>query len=163
MIVRDSVDTDPRRLGPFMRDADVAEVQAYSGNSPQGALESAMKASSHSRTLTDEDGQPIGMFGVVPDLQAFTDLGIRYGFVWFLGADAATQNPKLFMKMSREWLDRLSTEYDFLGNFVDARNSKHIKWLKAMGFDFTDVDPYHGYERRCFLEFIRPCREDASV
>ena len=102
------------------------------------------------------------MFGVSPDLQAYSESGIKVGHVWLLGAKEVTESPKEFMRLSREWLARLFDTFDFLGNFVDARNSVHVRWLKAMGFRFVDAHPGYGNDGEVFLEFFLS-KEAASV
>lgn len=163
MIVRDSHRGDPAALAPRLRAADAAEVKASNGHGPQSALELGLRASAHCWTLTNDDGVPIGMFGVVPDLDILRDIGYRYGRVWYLGSDEATQRPIEFHSLSKEWLSIIAGSFHVLGNYVDARNAKHIRWLQALGFDFDGVDPDHGYERRPFLEFSMVCGQEADI
>lgn len=152
MNVRDSERSDPAKLAPNLRKADVAEVRASAGHSAFEALRAGYAHSAHCRTLTVDD-RPVGMFGVVPDLELLRETGILHGVVWYLGSDEATANPFEFMRLSREWLELLKADFDSLGNWVDSRNSKHLRWLKAIGFKFVDVNPYFGFERRTFLKF----------
>lgn len=163
MIVREAHLADAKRLGPALRDADKAEVYASTGQSGKDALETGITASALCHTVLDDDGVPMGIFGVVPDLQTYSDLGLKYGYVWLLGSPALISDRREFMRQSRAWLKTLCEDFDFLGNFVDARNGVHIKWLQALGFEFLDVVPDYGYERRPFIEFQINCQEAASV
>lgn len=153
MFVRESYHTDPAVLAPRLRDADLMEVEALADFDGLEALEHSRKDSA-CWTLVTDDGLPVGMFGVTPQLGAYEETGMHVGIIWYLGSDEATARPKEFMELSREWLDKISEKFDILGNYVDARNAKHIKWIKAMGFQFVDVHPYHGVAQIPFLEFM---------
>jgi hypothetical protein len=160
--IRPSHSFDVGTIAPHMRLADQKEVLAASGHTPHQALRQALKVSAVCMTAC-LDGNPIAMFGVNPDLDLFKDTGVVYGHVWFLGTDESTQDPKGFMRASRKWLGILSEKYTALGNVVDARNSKHIRWIKAMGFDFIDTHTNYGKNGETFLQFFRTTEEPQHV
>lgn len=90
------------------------------------------------------------MFGCVP-------VDETSGSVWLLGSDDLTQPPlrKQFLAEGRVWLNQLHAFRPLLFNFVDARNTVHIRWLRWMGFTFLRLHPEYGVERRPFWEFAR--------
>lgn len=147
---------DPSLLAPLLRADDKAEVWAAQGNSPQAALEQGLKTSILCYTAW-LDEKPLAMFGVTPDQALMEEAGINYGTIWFLGSDEATQDPKAFMRLSRTWLNKLKQHFDFLGNVVDERNKTHVRWIRAMGFEFVKIHPRYGIENRPFLEFFQRC------
>lgn len=159
MMVRESHRSDPTVLAPRLREADLREVEAADNLSGLQALELGLRGS-QCWTVMDDNARPVGMFGVTPQLSAYEETGMHVGIIWYLGSDEATASPKEFMEKSREWLALIADKFDVLGNYVDARNQKHQKWIKAMGFKFVDVHPYHGHAKIPFLEFVMFCGED---
>lgn len=157
---REATTEDCVLLGPRLRPADREEVLAASGFSGTEALALGMRASERCWTAvieTDEEWEPFGMFGVVPDLSSFTGLDQkpRVGYIWWLGTDRIEEAPKSFTRLAREWIEQLGSRYDILTNVVDARNTRHHKWLHMMGFKFTESIPDYGHEGRPFLRFVR--------
>ena len=45
--------------------------------------------------------------------------------------------------------------YPILFNFVDARNTTHVKWIKYMGFSIIQEHATFGVEGRLFYEFAK--------
>tara|TARA_R110002020_G_scaffold167780_6_gene356277 strand:- start:426 stop:908 length:483 start_codon:yes stop_codon:yes gene_type:complete len=156
--IRQSNHADVELLAPILRDADVLELEAC-GKTPQQALEEGLRDSNPAMVVC-EDGKPLAMFGVCPcpDIEEMS--GVRFGSIWYLGSDEATKDAKRFMRISREWLGRLSEGYDVLGNMVDERNSVHVRWIAAMGFEFTRIHQKFGPHKLPFLEFMQTCSGD---
>lgn len=86
------------------------------------------------------------MFGIVPD----TLIGSSAN-VWFLGADEMSGIKKTFVKMSRQFIDVFLDQYPLLWNFVDARYTSSIRWLKACGASFEKVLNINGNEFHSFV------------
>jgi hypothetical protein len=82
------------------------------------------------------DGEVIALCGVV----ATPTPGV--GSVWMVGTKAISRHRTRFLREGRKWLDVKFSDYRCLGNFVDARNELHIRWLKHLGFTFADPIPY---------------------
>jgi len=160
--VRISRSGDPALLAPLLREADRQELLAGTGEEPLEALTNGLELSVSCMTALI-DGEIVGMFGIVPNEEVWASTGVTYGVVWFLGSDRATESPKDFMRVSRMWLNTFKEDYFALGNLVDARNTVHIRWLKAMGFEFTNVHNNYGFKSKTFLEFILHCSEVSYV
>jgi len=60
-----------------------------------------------------------------------------------------------FIRNCKGVCDILQKDYQLLNNFVDARNTLHINWLKWMGFSFINKHQRYGVERRLFYEFVK--------
>lgn len=128
----------PDHVAPIadrMRPADVAEVAAMSGRSPDDALAFSLGKSSFAWTAM-LDGQPEVMFGV-------GDINIlaRTGSPWLLGTDAVEREYRMFLRQSRDWSEQLFERYDLLRNFVDDRNEVSKRWLQWLGFTLLDPIP----------------------
>jgi hypothetical protein len=154
--VRQSVSNDPHDLAPRMRLADVEELEASSGMTPLEGLVTAYEVSQ--LCLTAEiDGEVVAMFGVAEDDEVSRHIGLHYGNIWYLGSPESVSDARLFMRESRAWLDALGKRFNGLGNVVDARNTKHVRWIKAMGFTFIDTITDYGPKGHTFLRFYKTC------
>jgi hypothetical protein len=159
MILRPSIVSDPKNLAPHLRAVDVAEVAAVNGWTGRQALEAGLQMGSECWTFVDDEIGPVGMSGVVPDLEILQDAKIVAGHVWLLGSKELTACPKEFMRLSRELLTSFEEQYTILSNYVDVRNTKSIRWLKALGFSFGTVEPQYGTAAIPFIEFWKTTGE----
>lgn len=148
--VRKSQAEDVIYLAPRLRLADMAEIAATSGESPTVALGRGFANSIPCYTVFFK-GRPAAMFGVVP---MKTDEFPKIGGIWMLGSDAIPLFSKSFMRHTKPWLDRVSIGYDMVMNQVDARNTRHINWLKRCGFTFVQTGSM-GPHNLPFHEFVK--------
>jgi len=146
---RTSTLEDAEYLGPRLREADKEEIKAASGSDPVTALVNSFNQSNPCNTMLTPSGEPVGMFGLCPTVDGMA------GAVWALATDELLNHRKTFMRFSKQWIIAANDIYPVLFNFVDARNSVHIRWLRAMGFIFINRHLSYGTERREFIEFVR--------
>lgn len=126
-------DAHVQYMAPRLRQADINEIEAYSGMTPLDGL-SLSKASSHlSYTILDGD-TPVAMYGGSPE-------GNGVANVWMLATDGITKNTVQFLRRSREHLDTFQKELNssFIYAFTDPRNTLHQVWLKFCGFHFGQI------------------------
>ncbi len=138
-------------LGPVaadMRPEDRAEVQAASGCSPLEALQFGLATSVECATVHAPRG-PIAIFGVVPSVAGNT----RIGSPWMLGTPGITGHWFEFARRSRDEFHAMRQRWDRLENHVDDRNELHKRWLRWLGFEFTELIEHFGVERRPFWRF----------
>jgi len=148
---RIAVKTDIPFLADRLRKADREEVKASGGLSPRAALQRGWAHSEIARTIrTDNSGKPVAIYGVVR-----IDQELPSGGVWLLGTDDLTSYGMPFARRCGEHIEMLQESYPVLFNYVDARNSLHIRWLKWSGFRFIRRHECFGHEKRPFYEFIR--------
>jgi len=147
---RPSIPGDAEYLAPRLRDADLSEIRAASGNDPLQSLLTSIHMGTSTFTMIDpDDGQPVGIFGLTETDEPFA------ASVWAMATPQLLKHPKLFMRESRAWVESVNDIYPVLFNYVDERNVVHIKWLQAMGFVFIHRHLHFGVERRTFIEFVR--------
>ena len=135
-------------MAPRLRSADRDECAA-SGYTPLDALVEGFETSTYSYTLEDDQGEPFAIFGVGP-----IPGRPGWGAPWMLGTDGIKDNWLWFSRNSAEVIRRCHEGYANLYNFVDVRNTVHVRWLKWVGFTFgavTALGP-HGLP---FNEFYR--------
>ena len=141
---------DAEVLAPKLRKPDLAEIQAATGEKPLKILKESITGSKECYTVWSLDETLIyGAFGAAP-------LKDKTGLIWFLGSDDLFNSNKVsFLRNSHIWVDKLMENYDVLLNVVDCRNKVHIRWLKWLGFTFTEVIEEFGYEQRPFIQFFK--------
>lgn len=146
--VRPATIQDARDLAPRLRPADVQEIWAATGESPEEALIMGVKLGRPALSFVDPRGELAGMFGVTPLSDPLV------GAVWMLSSPAIERYPVHFLRRCRGWIEQFHDAYPVLMNYVDARNVVHIRWLKWVGFQFLRLVPY-GVQRMPFYEIVR--------
>lgn len=136
-----------------MRQADVDEIRAASGHTPDEALTEGFRVSNICLAAEGRKGELLGIFGVAPTADPLI------GSVWFLGNDNVRANTYRFLREAPRWLDRFHDRYPVLMNFVAEFNTLHIRWLRAAGCTFIRRHPHCGAAGIPFLEFVRIKRE----
>ncbi|WP_272962327.1 phage protein Gp13 family protein [Alcanivorax jadensis] len=134
--VSPAVPADIDELVPHVRQADIDEFLACSGQSPREVIEDGLK---HSRVAWTGriDGEVVCIFGVV----GYSLLSNR-GAPWLVGSDRMEGGSKAFLRRCRKYAIKMLREYPELANYVDARNATAIRWLKWLGFEFDEPEPY---------------------
>lgn len=157
LIVRPSVGADVLVIAANLRADDLAEVVAASELTPVQAIGLGYAESRPCFTVEFE-GRPAAIFGVVP-----SPVMERFGTVWMLGTNDIALFHRPFLRQSTEWLNKVTADYDIVGNVVDERNKKHIRWLRWLGFRFIKRYPEYGRLGLPFLEFVKSVEKPASV
>lgn len=132
-------------LAPRLRESDILELRAASGDDAETALWTSL-------TMTPEDmcwtylvdGKPAAMFGACP-------LFDNVGGAWLLATDDFFKYKRSVWRFSVEYVDRMMQRYDSIMNFVDLRNTVSLLWLRRLGFKYRDLAPEYGVEHRPFL------------
>jgi hypothetical protein len=145
--VEEAAKLDVVNLAPHLRKEDVAEIAAASGQSPGEALWLGLEKSDRCFAVRRQ-GHTIALFGTVPTRTP------KVGAVWLLASDELFDIRFQLQRHAREWLTKLFEGYDLLGNLVDARNEKHVRWLRWLGFKFLRQTPA-GRNGEVFIEFCR--------
>lgn len=136
-----------KELAQKIRQADRDEVRASHGiTDMEECLLNCMKYSSEAWAWV-VDGRPIAAFGIAPG-----SFLTREGIPWMLATDALYAHKYAFMKYAMIILHYWMTEWNVLTNWVDARNTRSIRWLKKLGFVFHEALPY-GAEGMPFHRF----------
>jgi hypothetical protein len=136
-------------IAPRLRTADHQECLAATGREPLGVLMESLEIGAKTLTMRSPTGQRVGLLGVVqsPIPEA--------GAIWLCATDDIYQWQMTFLRQSKLVLPKLQANYLALYNYVDARNTVHLKWLKWMGFTFINKHEHFGVEQRLFYEFVR--------
>ncbi len=138
--IRDIEEGDVAVLVRNMREHDKMEVNAATHMGLRNAVQTSVIMSTYSKTGLVND-ELVCMWGVCP-----ISLLSGSGSPWMLGTDLIKKKQRIFLRRSKPWLDDIRKDYRYLENFVDARNTLSIKWLKWLGFEMDEAEPYgiHG-------------------
>ena len=135
-------------LSTRLRQEDVDECKAHSNSSPLNALTVGVKYSHLPFVIYSNKDEPVFIVGVIPQ-------GKNLGMIWLLSSSEINNMPITFLRNCKTVLRCYSQTFPLLYNYIDARNTLHIKWLKWLGFQFIKVHQNFGYEQRKFIEFIK--------
>lgn len=136
-----------RQLSRDMRPEDAAECLASGGYQPSEAISVSIDASVASWSMT-VDGELLALFGIA-----------HPGIPWALTSNAARRHPRLVHATARVVLDKMLERYPVLVQYVDARYTSALRWLRRLGFSVAEAEPF-GIEGRPFhrIELRRqPC------
>jgi len=95
------------------------------GHEPMDALYDGIRVSSPCWTICQR-GEPIGVFGLVGSI------------VWLLATPRLRRLRRGMVREARWWVDELQGDLPVIRNIIDSRQTKNIRWLRALGFT---VDP----------------------
>lgn len=140
-LVRLAQESDIEDLEGRMRAADLVELKAH-GVQARSALRAGLVMSRPCFSI-EHKGRCIGMFGVTPE-----PVDPQTGLVWLLGSDEIQDISRQFLRESRQWLERIGSQYELLTNVVHEDNHLHHKWLRFLGFTFIRRE-------KPFIEFAR--------
>lgn len=147
--IRPLRDEDMLTLATRLRPLDALEVACVAPDKGIGeALQEAGRASLRGRAGF-LDGDLVACWGVT----ARTPLALE-GTPWLLATDAL-ERPEVrraFIKHGRPEFASLVTGFRYLWNLVHEDNRVAIRWLRHMGFQFTDPKTYR-LQGEPFLRF----------
>jgi len=157
LYVEKGTPTHAFELAEKLRKQDIEEC-ALAGNTPEQSLINPFRYRRDNVNTYSvlKNGEVIGMFGVVS-----TANDIKKGTVWFLASDKIYDDWKYFTKRTKKWTSFFLSDYEFVYNFVPKQNKTTIKWLKWLGFQFSDKEiVVRGVKVLYFYKYIRGVYKD---
>jgi hypothetical protein len=127
--VRRPTQEDIEILAANLRDQDLAECQA-AGHTDMLKVIANGVAMSTMCWAAFVDGRLACIFGVAPHGSMLSERGIP----WLLGTSEIKKHRRVFVRLSRPYIDEMLRAYPYLFNAVHARNTVAMRWLKHMGF-----------------------------
>lgn len=136
------VRAEPKHIESLLgrvRRADREELAAGYSLTPERALETGLKISSHCWAGMWQ-GRVIAIAGLYP-----TSFLGDHAHPWMIGSHDLERSElrRKFLDMSQAVLAHMLTLYPHLDNWVDARNRTAVRWLRWLGFQ-VDVPEPHG-------------------
>jgi hypothetical protein len=136
------------QLAPHLRVTDKIEIWASSGFAPLEALLDSIDVSDDDMCwCATLNGLPVAMFGANP-------LQENVGGIWMLCSPAIYTNKLDFMRKCRKYLAIMHERYEFLTNFIDARNVPSMAWLPRLGFIPVQQVAEFGYGKMPFIQYV---------
>ena len=123
-----------------LRPDDRRELVEGHGHDPMAVIPAAMN-SGLCVSFTVPNGETAGVAGIEEN-----------GAIWMLCTPAIHKYPLTFAREAKRFID--SREEELLWNYVDKRNTVHLKLLRFLGFKFLRLVPMGPYN----LPFIEFCR-----
>lgn len=146
VVFRAPLPGDAERLTENMRQADRDEVVASTGDNVLRAVRLSIGAS-ESCKVAECDGGLLCIWGIAP-LSLLSDEAAP----WLLGTPAIYRHARLLTRTARGYCQDALGRYQLLANYVDARNTASIRWLRRIGFELQPPEP-HGVAGLPFHRF----------
>jgi len=131
------------------RESDRQELHAIACVTPVEGLRISLEASCAAWTAM-VNGSPVCMFGVCPE-----GVLAGVGVPWMIGTHELDKHPVTLLRRCRPFLAEMFKCCVLLQNYVDARNTTSIQWLKWLGFRIEEARPagpfglpFHRFELR---------------
>lgn len=128
-----SVDDVPTIL-PLVRQADVDEITEALGIPMDVALREGLADNAKKIVV---DGEVVAVFGDA----TYSILG-SVGIPWLISTVHVERHARAFLKVCKPEVQGMLSRHRHLLNYVDARNTVAIRWLKWLGFTFAPAIPY---------------------
>jgi hypothetical protein len=146
LTIRPAIESDIAIVASRLRKADLNEIQAGSGLSPESAIREGFNHSEDSFTVEVDDEGPQAMFGFAPLLFGGASC-------WFLGSDLVfKKSPKTCHRLAMPVLAAAAKKYGHLYNTVWAGNTTHVRWLDRLGVKWGQTFK-HPRSGKTFKEF----------
>jgi hypothetical protein len=133
--IRPATKRDLILVATKLRAADREEQRAVGHTEPL-AVYRAMIHATEANIATDNI-EPVCAFGLGAPI-AFG----HEAHPWMLGTDLMLNNRHTFIRESRKIVAAWRERFAVLSNYVDARNTVSIAWLRWLGFTIGDAVPY---------------------
>jgi hypothetical protein len=141
-----------KSIARHLRKADIDELSVISGCTPCEDVMINYKDATRKWIVLDCEGTinvPVALFGVTA-----SEYDDGKGIPWMVATDGLKKIKKFLMEKTPHYIDIMKSMYSLLVNFVDARNTDSIKWLKKVGFTFGDtimIDnlPFYRFYMEC--------------
>lgn len=122
------------------RDEDEREAFSASRLSAEDAVLHSIRRSGMAVSVLDREGLAIAVFGVARP----TMIG-GIGVPWMMGTRDLDRYAREAVEVGREVVGAIRGHFELLRNHVDARNTRAIRWLRAVGFEVLPAEPYGAF------------------
>jgi hypothetical protein len=117
-----------------LKDGDVAEIKAMTGQEPWEALVDFVRYGKQNWVIVHND-KIEGIFGI-------QEISPKVAIVGLLTTDKINEFKIWFIRKSKQVIEQFQSLYPFLFNYVDEGNALTIKWLQYNGF-IKKEEPYY--------------------
>ena len=136
---------DAGPLAARLRNTDVREISAATGERAREALERCIQISQPCFTATDRAGVPLAIFGIVPD-----EFRVGAAVIWMVGTKELRAHRVPFLRCSRRCVAELRAPVPRALELCRCPNLQSIRWLEWCGFRSVKLIERYGAEERPF-------------
>lgn len=146
LIIERAILQDAVRIAPILRQADVDELEASSGLPPLTSLLHGI-GTGRSWVIRETGKDPVALFGVTP-------FSKTVGIPWMCGTDELSRNKRFFIQHAPAHIAEMLRCYPGgLINYIDARNTAHIRYIKHFKFQIDGFVSEYGAQKLPFYRF----------
>jgi hypothetical protein len=149
VLIRPTEPGDAARLFANLRASDLAECRAYGHPDIAASIASCVDLSVLCWTGL-VDGELAAIFGVAP-INALTGVGSP----WMLGTPVLDRHQRILVRRTPENIAPMLKMFPHLVNYVHAKNTTSVRWLRRLGFTLHEAvpygplgEPFHPFEMR---------------
>jgi hypothetical protein len=149
ILIRPTEPGDAALLVANLRTSDRNECLAYGRDDIAAGIRSSVARSLFCWSAF-ADGELAAILGVAP-LNILTGLGSP----WMLGTPVLDAHSRVLVRMTPEYIAKMLKAFPHLVNFVHAKNTTSVRWLRRLGFDLSEPapfgalgEPFHRFEMR---------------
>lgn len=147
--IRPTAPGDADLLIANLRPSDMAECQAYGRDDIGAGIRSSVNRSVLCWTGL-VDGELAAIIGVAP----INVLG-GIGSPWMLGTPLLDKHQRVLVRRTPAYIAQMLQAFPHLVNFVHAKNTTSVRWLRRLGFTLHEAvpygrlgEPFHPFEMR---------------
>jgi len=131
-----------------LRPSDEEECRAMYGVGPASFFNTLGYDPKNTYVIFNDKGLNVALAGVSPR-------GDNSAMIWLIATPDLLRHQLEFLRYSRTFIEEVGEPYALLFNWVDARNTVHLKWLQWCGFTMIQRHEKFGAEGRPFYTFVR--------
>lgn len=131
-------ESDLDEVAANVRAADTAEITEALGIPMRQGLSECLGSLKASKIVIN--GEIVAVFG-----DAVHCTVNQIGVPWLISTVHVEKYPKAFLQVCKPEVEDMLTRHASLINYVDVRNTVAIRWLKWLGFQFFEPEPYGPY------------------
>lgn len=136
---------DAESLCEALRDIDELEITSMGGTPREALLEAFEGGMIY--TAKDKAGKVVCMFG-----SGDSEYEKGSGVVWMLGSPLVEKYKKDVIRLTKRFVNKITSPYKKVYNFIHKDNSKSIRWLEWCGFNI-DKSEKHEFGGESFYFF----------
>lgn len=129
------------------RQPDIDELWAAAHTTPLEALQYSATVSRDTCYTGLADDKPVCVYGVKSP-SMLSNLAVP----WMIATKELEFHSRVFLRRSRDMVKLINSQFPYMHNYVDARNTVSIRWLQWVGFSVYYPEPY-GVEGMPFHPF----------
>lgn len=138
LLAREATYRDIANVAIRLGEADRREAEAATGlPGHRACMASALASDWVVAVVRESSDLAIAVFGVCPAWLP------GHGIPWLLAAPELEEvHSRTFLRYCRRFLSRMLADYSVLANWVDARNTAAMRWLRWLGFTLQPAAPF---------------------